>query len=238
MVPPAQRGKLIGVMMSGLLCGVLLARTVAGFVSDHLGWRALYAGAAVSMLILGFCLRRSLPHQPAALRLPYGQLMRSMLELLRAQPVLRRASLVSALSFASFTAFWATLSFLLMEHFHEGSSEAGLFGVAGLIGAAGAPLAGKFSDRRSPGFTVSLALLLTTTAFVIMGRWVTIPGLILGVLLMDLGVQSVQVAAQASVISALAGSAFAAQHALHGGALRGRGGGLVHLWRTGGSPRA
>ena len=201
MVAPEQRGKLIGTLMSGLLCGVLLARTVAGFVSDHFGWRVLYAAAAVLMLGLGLCLRASLPHRPAALRMPYVQLMRSMLELLRTQPVLRRASLVSALSFAVFTAFWATLSFLLMERFHQGASEAGLFGIVGLVGAAGAPWAGKLSDRKGSGFTIALALVLTALAFVVMGLWVTIVGLIVGVLLMDLGVQSIQVAAQASVIS-------------------------------------
>ena len=201
MVPLEQRGKLIGILMSGLLCGVLLARTVAGFVADHFGWRVLYAAAAVLMLVLGFCLRMSLPHRPAALRLRYVELMRSMLDLLRTQPILRRASLVSALSFAVFTAFWATLSFLLMEHFHEGASEAGLFGIVGLIGAAGAPWAGRLSDRKGAGFTIALALVLTALAFVVMGLWVTIAGLIVGVLLMDLGVQSIQVAAQASVIS-------------------------------------
>ncbi len=203
MVLPEQRGKLIGTLMSGLLCGVLLARTVAGFVADHFGWRVLYAVAAVLMLGLGVCLRTSLPHRPAALRMPYAQLMRSMLDLLRTQPVLRRASLVSALSFAVFTAFWATLSFLLMERFHQGASEAGLFGIVGLVGAAGAPWAGRLSDRKGPGFTIALALALTALAFVVMGLWVTIPGLVIGVLLMDLGVQSIQVAAQASVISLL-----------------------------------
>lgn len=203
MVPPEQRGKLIGTLMSGLLCGVLLARTVAGFVADHFGWRVLYAAAAGFMLILGFCLRASLPHRPAALRMPYVQLMRSLLELLRTQPVLRRASLVSALSFAVFTAFWATLSFLLIDRFHQGASEAGLFGIVGLIGAAGAPYAGRLSDRKGSGFTIALALVLTAVAFVVMGLWVTIAGLVGGVLLMDLGVQSIQVAAQASVISLL-----------------------------------
>ncbi len=203
MVLPEQRGKLIGTLMSGLLCGVLLARTVAGFVADHFGWRVLYAVAAMLMLGLGVCLRASLPHRPATLRLPYVQLMRSMLELLRTQPILRRASLVSALSFAVFTAFWATLSFLLMDRFREGASEAGLFGIVGLIGAAGAPWAGRLSDRKGSGFTIALALVLTALAFVIMGLWVTIAGLIVGVLLMDLGVQSIQVAAQASVISLL-----------------------------------
>ena len=126
-----------------------------------------------------------------------------MFELLRTQPVLRRASLVSALSFAVFTAFWTVLSSLLMEHFRQGASAAGLFGVVGLIGAAGAPWAGRLTDRRGAGFTIALALLLVALAFVLMGSWVTIASLVIGVVLMDLGVQSIQVAAQASVISLL-----------------------------------
>ncbi len=226
MVLPEQRGKLIGTLMSGLLCGVLLARTVAGFVADHFGWRVLYAVAAVLMLGLGVCLRTSLPHRPAALRMPYAQLMRSMLDLLRTQPVLRRASLVSALSFAVFTAFWATLSFLLMERFHQGASEAGLFGIVGLVGAAGAPWAGRLSDRKGPGFTIALALALTALAFVVMGlvgddsgprhrRPADGPG------------GAVHPGGRAGQRDlAAAGGPFTAQHALHGGALRRRGGGF------------
>lgn len=203
MVPLEQRGKLIGALMSGLLCGVLLARTLAGFVADHFGWRALYALAALLMLVLGLALSRSLPRRPPTLKMSYGRLMHSMLELLRTQPVLRRASLVSALSFAVFTAFWTVLSFLLMERFHQGASAAGLFGVVGLIGAAGAPWAGRLSDRKGAAFTIALSLLLIALAFIIMGAWVTIASLVVGVVLMDLGVQSIQVAAQASVISLL-----------------------------------
>ena len=203
MVPAETRGKLVGALMSGLLAGVLLARTVAGFVADRFGWRALYLGAAVSMVVLGVCLRRSLPHRPATTTASYGRLMHSLLELFRTQPVLRRASYVSALSFAAFTAFWATLSFLLEARFHQGASAAGLFGIVGLAGAAGAPLAGRLTDSRGPGYAIALALGCTAAAFVLMGTWVAIPGLVAGVFLMDLGVQSIQVAAQASVISLL-----------------------------------
>ncbi len=203
MVPAEERGRLVGALMSGLLCGVLLARTFAGFVADHFGWRTLYLVAAGFMLVLGVCLRRSLPHRPASLRMPYGQLMGSLLELFRTQPLLRQTSLISALSFAAFTAFWATLSFLLEERFHLGASAAGLFGIVGLAGAAGAPAAGRLTDRRGSAYTIALALGCIALAFVIMGGWPTLTGLVVGVFLMDLGVQSIQVAAQASVIALL-----------------------------------
>lgn len=198
---PERRGHTVGTLMAGLLVGILLARTLSGFVGDQLGWRAMYALAAAAMLAMALILQATLPHRAPSLRLTYPALMRSLLHLLRTQPQLWVASIVSALSFASFTAFWTVLSFLMKQHFHRGATEAGLFGVIGVVGAMAAPLAGKLSDRRGPAFTVTLALCSTMAAFAVMWIWVTIPALIVGVLLMDLGVQSVQVAAQSEVMA-------------------------------------
>ena len=201
MVAPEERGKLIGALMSGLLCGLLLGRVVSGLVADALGWRAIFGAAAIAMLVLGWCLSSRLPHRPVTGKMSYGQLMFSMLHLLKTQPALRNASIVSGLSFAGFSAFWTTLSFLMAARFHMGASEAGLFGIIGLIGAFGAPWAGKLTDRKGHGFTISISLLTCALSFLIMGIWVTLAGLIIGVMLMDIGVQAIQVAAQARVIS-------------------------------------
>lgn len=43
LTPPVRRGRTVGVLMGGLLCGILGARAVSGFVGDHFGWRAMYA---------------------------------------------------------------------------------------------------------------------------------------------------------------------------------------------------
>jgi predicted MFS family arabinose efflux permease len=187
--------------MAGLLCGILLARTAAGFLGDALGWRAVYITAAIATLTTGFVLFAELPHRPPTLRMPYPKLMHSMLHLARTQPSLWTASIVSALSFGGFTAFWTTLSFLMKSHFHRGASEAGMFGIVGVVGALAAPLAGKLSDRRGSAFTVTLSLAASVVAFGLMWVSITITGLIIGVLLMDLGVQSIQVAEQALVMS-------------------------------------
>jgi predicted MFS family arabinose efflux permease len=163
----------------------------------------MFGLAAVMMLALAALLRGGLPHRPPTATLPYRRLMLSLWEVLRTQPRLWRPSLVGALSFASFTAFWTTLSFLMAAQFHRGSTETGLFGIVGLVGALAAPQAGRLSDRRGPAFTVTLALVVILAAFGVMGVWVTIPALILGVLLMDVGVQTVQVAEQGTVLSLL-----------------------------------
>ena len=199
--PEHRRGHTIGVLMAGLLSGVLLARTVSGYVGDHFGWRTVFALAAAVMLTTGLVLQSVLPRHRPTLTIGYGQLMRSLWTLMCTQPALRRASLVSASSFAAFSAFWTVLSFLMHDRFHRGATEAGLFGVIGLAGALAAPLAGRLSDRRGPAVTLTIAMALSIAAFALMAAWVTIPGLIVGVLLLDLGVQSVQVAAQSEVMA-------------------------------------
>ena len=201
LTPPARRGNTVGVLMAGLLCGILLARTAAGFVGQHAGWRTTYALSAATMVGVGVVLWAELPHRPPTLRMPYPRLLRSMLDLLATQPTLWTASVVSGLSFAGFTAFWTALSFLMADHFHRGPGDAGLFGVVGVAGALAAPLAGRLSDRGGPRLTVALSLALSAVAFAVMWRWVTIPSLAVGVLLMDMGVQSIQVAEQSLVMA-------------------------------------
>ena len=204
LTPPSQRGRTVGTLMAGLLCGILLARTAAGFLAQLRDWRTVYEFGAGLMFVTGFVLMARLPHRPPTLSMPYGRLLASMLHLLRTQPRLWTASLVSGLSFAGFTAFWATLSFLMKSHFHMGAAETGLFGIVGLAGAMGSPLAGRLSDRHGPIFTVLWSLVISAVAFIIMWKWITIAGLIIGVLLMDLGVQSIQVAEQSAVMSLVA----------------------------------
>lgn len=202
LTPENRRGHTVGLLLAGLLCGLLMARVLGGLVADHFGhWQAVFTMATGLMLLTGLALQITLPHRPPNLSLSYGRLMASLIDLVRSQPVLRRASYISGLSFASFMIFWTALSFLMREVFHRGATEAGLFGIVGLAGALAAPIAGKLSDRRGPRFTTTVAMLSTIAAFLLMAGWVSIAGLVVGVLLMDLGVQSVQVAAQSRVIA-------------------------------------
>ena len=198
---PERRGRTIGVLFGGLLYGILLARVVAGVIGEHWGWRILYGLAAAAMLALGVALRGNLPHRLPTQTMSYRRLMASLFHFVSTQPVLRRAALISGLSFASFTAFWTVLSFLMAEKFHLGAAAAGFFGLAGVVGAWAAPAIGHFSDRRGPAFTIGLALAVTAAAFAVMGVWVSLPVLIVGVVLMDLGIQSLQVAAQSRVLA-------------------------------------
>ncbi len=198
---PEEQGRTIGTVLSGVLLGILLARTLSGIVAAHLGWRAMYWLAAGMCLTVAGLLAGRLPNTKPKESISYFSLMHSLLLLVRDVPKLRQVCVVAALFFAAFSAFWTTLVFLLERPpFHMGSQAAGLFGLAGATGALIAPVAGRLSDRRSPRFVVRIAIAVLVLSFVIF--WAgsrSIPLLIIGVILLDGGVQAAQVSNQSRV---------------------------------------
>ena len=203
LTPAPARGKVVGTIVGGLLIGILLARTVSGFVGAIWGWRAMYWIASGLMLVLALTLSRALPRHQPALQGSYLSLMRSLIRLIRTQPILQEASLIGAMCFGAFSAFWTTLVFFLAQPpYHYGSEATGLFGLVGIVGAAAAPLVGRLADRSSPKLTVGFGIIITTISFIAFW-WLghQLWGLIIGVILLDLGVQSAQVSNQARIYS-------------------------------------
>jgi predicted MFS family arabinose efflux permease len=203
LAPPQDRGKVVGTVMSGLLIGILSARTVSGFVGAHLGWQAMYWLGSGAMVGLAIVLAKVLPQSRSTLKLPYDRLMASLGQVAREQPLLREAALVGAMSFGAFSAFWSTLVFLLEQPpYRYGSDVAGLFGLIGIVGALVAPVVGKVADRRSHRFTAKLGIVASTLAFLLFwGLGLHLWGLVLGVILLDLGVQTTQISNQAGIYS-------------------------------------
>ena len=113
LAPEAERGRVVGSVMSGLILGILLARTFSGLVSQVAGWRAVYVIAAVLMLVQTVVLYVKLPRYRSSAGLPYPKLLASVLGLARSEPVLRRRALYGVFSFAPFSILWTTLAFLL-----------------------------------------------------------------------------------------------------------------------------
>ena len=199
---PAERGSKIGFVMSGLLLGILLSRTVSGFVGAHLGWRMMFYIAAGIMVIIWLLLFFILPEVEPEYNGSYGSLMKSLVTLIRDEPALRIASLRGALCFACFSAFWITLTFLLKENFNEGSDVAGLFGLVGAFGAIAAGLMGKLSDKMDAYKLSAFTLLLITVSFIIFifsGH--SIFGLIIGVIVLDMGVQATHISNQSLIFA-------------------------------------
>jgi predicted MFS family arabinose efflux permease len=200
---PAERGKKIGVIMSGLLIGILLSRTVSGFVGEHLGWRAMFYIAAGIMIVMWALIAWIVPEVEPEYKGTYASLMKSLVGIFKEEPKLRLAAFRGALCFACFSAFWTTLVFLLREPpFNEGSAVAGAFGLIGAFGALAASMIGRLTDKLNPNRLITYTLLMLLVSFVIFwlfGRSFT--GLIIGVLLMDMGVQATHISNQAIIFS-------------------------------------
>jgi predicted MFS family arabinose efflux permease len=196
LVPPAERGRAIGLVMSGLLTGILLSRAASGTLAAAIGWRATFACAAGLMLATALTLRAALPRQEPAAALPWLQIVRSLASVVRAQPLLRRQALVGAAGFASFSVFWSTLSFHLARLGHD-SKTAGLFGVIGISGIVAAPIVGRLSGRVRPTSINAVGLLCAMLGFATFGGFSSsLIGLSLGVVLLDAGLQASHLANQ------------------------------------------
>lgn len=198
---PKERGKIIGTVMSGLFIGILVSRTFSGLVGEYWGWRIVYLIAAALMISLAIFLSRILPLCPPISNMKYKELFKSMVILTKSLPELREASLNGALMFAAFSSFWTSLVFLIKSsHYHMGADAAGLFGLVGVIGASAAPIVGRIADKRSPKFTIEIGMITVTLSYLcFFTLGFKLWGLIIGVILLDLGVQSCQVSNLARV---------------------------------------
>jgi predicted MFS family arabinose efflux permease len=200
---PEERGKTVGFVMSGLLIGILLSRTISGYVGAHFGWHIMFMIAAGLMLLLWAIIYFLLPEIEPQYEGNYGELMRSLITLIKTEPLLRLAALRGALCYACFGAFWTTLVFLLRQpQFNLGSEAAGLFGLVGAFGALGAAFMGRISDKSNPYTVTTFSILLIIISygiFYISGSSIT--GLIIGVILLDLGVQATHISNQTSIFS-------------------------------------
>lgn len=200
---PQERGRVVGTLMSGLLLGILLARTAAGFMASLGDWRSIYLLAAALMALSAIALAKNLPkrHQHAGLR--YPALIASVFRLFVDEPVLRLRSLLGLLSFCLFALFWTPLAFLLAaEPYGYSDAVIGLFGLAGAAGAFAATLGGRLADRGkgAQGTTFGLLALLLSWLPLAFAQS-SLAALLIGVLVLDLAVQLVHVSNQNAVIA-------------------------------------
>lgn len=202
LAPDGKQGKMVGTVMTGLLLGILLSRTVSGFVGATLGWRTMYQLAAASIVLVGLLLWSLLPRFATHSTLSYPALMGSMARLWLRYPALRRAAFAQGFLSVAFSAFWSTLALMLLAKYQLGSAAAGAFGIAGAAGALAAPLAGGLADRVGPQRVTLLGAALVTLSFGLMlllpllspyGQLALIAAAAVG---FDLGLQSSLVAHQ------------------------------------------
>jgi predicted MFS family arabinose efflux permease len=207
-----ERSRVIGTLMGGLLIGILLSRTFAGVVAGFAGWRAVYATAAVFMALTAVMLRRALPDHAPQLAISYREQLRGVLDIARAEPVLRWRSLIAACGFGSFACFWTTVTFLLSGPQYDFSQlDIGLFALVGAAGAITSLAGGRALDKRPklrwPATGAALALLAAAYLPIGLGGAhlgaASLAALVIGVLLMDACVQGAHVINQSVIYDLL-----------------------------------
>lgn len=196
------RGRAIGIVMSGLLIGILGSRVISGFVGELFGWRVMYYGGAGVMVLLFLLLHYKLPKLTPHFPGTYGSLLKSIWQYFKTEPELRIASLRGALAFAGLSAFWTTLVFLMEDNFGYGSTVAGLFGLLGIAGALGATIVGKLNDKINKNkIIVFSAILLIVSWVIFIFSDHSMFGLIVGIILVDLGLQALHITNQNIIFS-------------------------------------
>lgn len=196
------RGRAIGIVMSGLLIGILGSRILSGFIGEEFGWRSMYYAASVLMLALFVLLQIKLPAITPSYKGSYFNLMKSLWFYFRTEPSLRLAALRGGLAFAGLSAFWTTLVFLMEDSFGYGSGVTGAFGFAGIVGALAATVVGKINNKINKNKIIlfsAILLIVSWGIFLVSGS--SLIGLVIGVTLVDLGLQAMHITNQNIIFS-------------------------------------
>jgi predicted MFS family arabinose efflux permease len=198
---PASRGRVVGTVMSGLLLGILLARTASGLIAQVAGWRGVYLIFAVLMVAQMVTLWSVLPTYRADVRLGYGRLLVSVAVIARQEPVLRLRAVFGVVSFASFSVLWTVLAFLLSgPPYNYSEGVIGLFGLVGAAGAVTANVVGRFTDRGWARALTGISTLLLLLGVVLLWRGaVSLPALLAGVLVLDVGSTGLHLSNQSEI---------------------------------------
>jgi predicted MFS family arabinose efflux permease len=201
--PANLRGRVVGVVMSGLLIGILTSRTVSGWIETVLNWRwVFWSFSALIALFIGV-VAILIPSAPVAHRVPYKDLMRNLVRLPKREPQLRLALLRHGLVGVAFSAFWTNLAFhLASPEFGLSTLQIGLFGLAGAAGALAAPVAGRLADSRGPTFAIRVGISLVAVSFFGM---LLLPhsllALVIGAIVFDAGTQMSLISHQTIIYS-------------------------------------
>jgi predicted MFS family arabinose efflux permease len=196
-----QRGQVVGTVMSGLIIGILVARTVSGLIASASGWRPVFIMAAAAMLLLAAVLHRALPEAGPGERVSYRALLRSVLDLVREERVLRQRMGLGAAAMGCFSILWTPIAFLLSgPPYRYCTALIGLFGLAGLAGAGIAPAAGRLADRGHGRYATlgAIVLLLASWGLLDLGAS-SLAALIAGIVVLDLGSQALHISNQSAI---------------------------------------
>ncbi|GBQ22807.1 major facilitator family transporter [Gluconacetobacter sacchari DSM 12717] len=200
---PTHRSQAVGAVATGIALGILGGRVMGGILGGYLGWRPMLVISAVLSLSCAVAIRLLVPDEAPKPRMRYVEILRSLFPLLKGSCLLKEAAFAGAFWFAAFSAFWACLAAHVAEPpFYFGPQRAGLFGLVGIAGALSSRSAGLWADRIGAHKVIVAGIMTACIAFATMWYFhSSLWALIIGVLLVDIGLFSAQVANQARVLS-------------------------------------
>jgi predicted MFS family arabinose efflux permease len=196
LAPDATRGRVVGMVSSGLMIGIMLARPVSSFIAAQSSWRVVFGLSAMAMVALAAGLSRALPTRAPRTKMTYGELMGSMVHLVKGTPILRLRAFYQGCLFFAFSLFWTTTPLLLAgPHYRLTQNGIALFALAGVSGAIAAPIGGRIADRGwgrpATGGAISLvALAMLGSILIPQGSVVGLSLLVAAAIAIDFGVQA------------------------------------------------
>lgn len=203
---PDRRGRVIGTIVSGLITGIIFARLISGFLGARFGWRAVYIIAPFLVSLITLILKKHLPISHPKSNEKYKDIMKTMVSILKTNPVVRSSSVIGPFIFGSFQLFWTSIVFHLESPAYDltrSSSEiAGQFSLVGIVGIFLIPFVGSLSDKKDPRFVIGLSAFLAFFAFIVLTLFgESMLGLVVGIMCLDFSVNASQVSNQARINS-------------------------------------
>ncbi|WP_160106565.1 MFS transporter [Pseudomonas izuensis] len=200
-VQEPQRARALGIVFSGVLAGILAARTLSGFIGQAYGWRTMFFVASFVAISLALTLGKALPKSAPKAKQSYLSLFTSMWQMLRQHAPLRSACLIQGCLFGVFTAFWSVLALLLASPpFEMGAAVAGSFGIVGIVGVIAANLSGRIIERFGSANGRLFGIGCCLFAYVVFAVDISLRGLVIGVILMDFGLSIANVSSQNTIL--------------------------------------
>lgn len=202
---PENKVRNMGYVASGIMTGIVSARAISGYIGEWWGWRSMFFIVAAMMLLGLIVTLRMMPQGSVSFQGTYRQLMHTVGRIFVSHPRIRLYSLRPAMSFACMMCIWSCMAFHVAQPpFYAGSHAVGMLSLCGIAGALGASVVGKYVPQVGiPPMSVGGSLSQLVAWGIAWQFGNTYLGLIVTIILADIGAQCLQIANQSGCLKQL-----------------------------------
>lgn len=159
--PPELSSAVVGKLMSGLVMGIILSRTFAGFVSTYWSWEGVYFSSGILTLCFACLMWKKLPNTQPASHLQVTDIYKSLWSIAKHNPHLIRRACAGALGFGILSMVFTSMTFVLGSAPYQFTDfQIGLFGLLGIIGIYSSSWSGKTVGKGKEEFVAQLCITL------------------------------------------------------------------------------